>query len=165
MGEKLVIVPKRKTAANRIISIVWFFIACFCLVMASFLAPGIFFIPSLLFIMLWIWMTFYSFTEYEYTYFDGDLRFARIRNKARRKRIAEINMEDVIQIAPKGDRSVYKYENDRSVTYKNVTSGDPDAKIYEIICKGERSVVRYEFEPDDEMLEAMRMKYSRVIIK
>ena len=74
-------------------------------------------------------------------------------------------MEDVIQIAPKGDRSVYKYENDRSVTYKNVTSGDPDAKIYEIICKGERSVVRYAFEPDDEMLEAMRMKYSRVIMK
>ena len=60
---------------------------------------------------------------------------------------------------------IYKYENDKSIACKNVTSGEEDAKVYEVICKDDRSVLRYEFEPDEEMLEAMRMKYARIIIK
>lgn len=165
MNEKLVIVPKKKTMVNRILNIVWFALACICLLLATLVSPLLFFIPALIFIGIWVYTAFYTNVEYEYTYFDGDLRFARIKNKAKRKRLAEVNMEDVIQIAPKGDRSVYKYENDNTMTYKNLASGEAGAKIYELICKGEKGMFRYEFEPDEDMLEAMMIKYARVIIK
>ena len=103
--------------------------------------------------------------EYEFTYYDGDLRFAKIRNKAKRKKIAYLSMDDVLTIAPKGDRSIYKYENDRSVTVKNIASGNAGAKLYEAVCKGENGITRYEFEPDEDMLNAIMVKYPRSVIK
>ncbi len=164
MHEKLVIVPKRTSALKKVLNIVWFALACVSLLMAI-IAPGIFLIPAVVFIAIWVWQTFRSNVEYEYTYYDGDLRIAKIKNKAKRKRIAAISMEDVIIIAPKGDRSVYKYENDNQLQHKSFTSGAPDAKVYEMIFKGEKNVIRYEFEPDEEMLDAMMIKYARLVTK
>ena len=34
-------------------------------------------------------------------------------NKSRRKRLAVYSMDEVSQIAPAGDRSVYRYETDK----------------------------------------------------
>lgn len=165
MHEKLVIVPKKKTTGKKVLNMVWFVLACFCLILATFITPIIFFIPAIVFAAIWYFQAFRSDIEYEYTYYDGDLRFARIKAKSRRKGIAKIQMEDVLMIAPKGDRSVFKYEGDNSVTCKKLTSGEEGAKVYELISKGESSVVRYEFEPDEEMLDAIMVKYPRLVTK
>ena len=50
-------------------------------------------------------------------------------------------------------------------TNKNLTSGDPEAKVYELIAKGEKGLVRYEFEPDDEMLNEVMVKYPRSVVR
>ena len=86
-------------------------------------------------------------------------------NKAKRKNLAAINMDDVLAIAPKGDRSVYKYENDHTLKYKNLTSEDATAKVYELVFKGEKDMCRWEFEPDEEMLNAIRVKYPHTVVK
>ena len=164
MHEKLVIVPAGKTTLKKVLNILWFVLACFCF-LCSMIAPVIFLIPAIGLTVIWVWQAFRSHIEYEYTYYDGDLRIAKIKNKARRKRIAVVNMEDVILIAPKGDRSVYKYENDNSLKCKKLISGNSDAKIYELICKGENEICRYEFEPDEAMLDEMRIKYARLVTK
>lgn len=165
MHEKLVIVPKKNAGSHKILVIVFFVLTCLGLLLSMFVTPIIFMVPTILFGVVWYLFAFRSEVEYEYTYFDGDLRFAKIKNKSRRKRIAYVNMEDVILIAPKGDRGVYKYENDKSVAYKNVASGRTDAKVYEVICKGEKGVERYEFEPDEDMLNEIMVKYPRVVTK
>lgn len=46
-----------------------------------------------------------------------------------------------------------------------LTSGDPEAKVYELIAKGEKGLVRYEFEPDDEMLNEVMVKYPRSVVR
>ena len=74
-------------------------------------------------------------------------------------------MEDVVILAPKGDRGVYKYENDKNLKCINLTSGRADAKVYELIVKNEEGFMRIEFEPDEEMLNAMMVKYARIIVK
>ena len=165
MSEKLVIVPRKQTGNAKVINIVIFILTCVLLLLATFIAPGIFFIPGLITAGIWIWRSYFSYVEYEYTYFDGELRMAKIKNKAKRKNIAEVNMEEVLTIAPKGDRSVYKYENDKSCKYKDLTSGDKNAKVYELIFKSEKGTCRYEFEPDEEMLDAIRVKYPRSVVK
>lgn len=165
MHEKLVIIPRIKTGGKKILNMVWFVLACLMFIGATFITPIIFTIPAIVFAVLWYFQSFCSDIEYEYTYYDGDLRFARIRSKSRRKGIAHIQMEDVLNIAPKGDRSIYKYESDKTVTYKDLTSGSPDAKVYELVCKGEKNIMRYEFEPDEDMLDAIMVKYPRVVIK
>ena len=80
-------------------------------------------------------------------------------------RTGSVQMDDVLGFAPRGDRSVYKYENDKNLAYKNLTSGDPEAKVYELIAKGEKGLVRYEFEPDDEMLDEVMVKYPRSVVR
>lgn len=164
MHEKLVIVPKRKTTGKNVLNIVWFVLTCLMVILCMF-APVIFLIPAVIFGLLWYFTGFRGDIEYEYTYYDGEFRFAKIKAKSKRKNIARIQMDDVMALAPKGDRSVYKYENDKNLTYKDLTSGDPDAKIYEMVCKGEKGLVRYEFEPDEEMLSEVMVKYPRSVIK
>ena len=126
-------------------------------------APGILF--AVVFGLIAYLMIMAQNTEFEYSYFDGELRFAKIKNKSRRKRLGIYSMESVAAIAPAGDRSVYKYENDKNLAYKNLTSGDPEAKVYELIAKGEKGLVRYEFEPDDEMLNEVMVKYPRSVVR
>lgn len=165
MNEKLVIIPKLITSGKKIMTIVLFVIACILLLLSTFVSPLLFFLPAILVVVLWVWQGFFSNVEFEYTYFDGDLRFAKIKNKAKRKKIADINMEDVVILAPKGDRGVYKYENDKNLKCINLTSGRADAKVYELIVKNEEGFMRIEFEPDEEMLNAMMVKYARIIVK
>ncbi len=165
MHEKLVIVPKKTTNAKKMLDVLWFILACLMLVGATFISPVVFLVPAVGFTVLWYFQTFRMDTEWEYTYYDGDLRFARIRAKSRRKNIASIQMEDVAAIAPRGDRSIYKYETDRSVAYKNLTSGEENAKVYAVICKSGQGFTRYEFEPDEEMLDAIMVKYPRIVTK
>ena len=165
MNEKLVIIPKLVTSGKKMMTIVLFVIACILLLLSTFVSPLLFFLPAILVMVLWVWQGFFSNVEFEYTYFDGDLRFAKIKNKAKRKKIADINMEDVVILAPKGDRGVYKYENDKNLKCINLTSGRADVKVYELIVKNEEGFMRIEFEPDEEMLNAMMVKYARIIVK
>jgi len=165
MSEKLVIVPRRKTPVKKLLTTMLFVLSCMFLLLSIFIAPYLFMVPSVITVSLWVWQNYYSNVEYEYTYYDGDLNIAKIKNKAKRKHIVRVNMEDVLTIAPKGDRSVYKYETDNIYKYRDLSSGNTSAKVYELIFKGEKGMCRYEFEPDEEMLDAIRIKYPRSVVK
>lgn len=165
MHEKLVIVPGKKTVGKKFITTFLFVLACLFLLLSICLSPILFFAPAIIVIALWGWQAFYSNVEYEYTYYAGDMVLARIKNKAKRKKIADINMEDVILVAPKGDRALYKFENDGNIKCKRLLSGLSGAKIYSIVVKAEKCTMRYEFEPDEEFLDEMRVKYPNIVIK
>lgn len=164
MREKLVIVPRKNTGTKKILNVALFVVTCALFVLAM-MAPVVFSIPAILCAIAWYFMAFRSDIEFEYTYYDGEMRFAKIKSKRKRKGIGKVQMEDVLAFAPKGDRSVYKYENDKNVSYKNLTSGDADAKVYEFVFKAEKGISRYEIEPDEEMLDAILVKYPRSVIK
>lgn len=51
------------------------------------------------------------------------------------------------------------------IACKDLTSGESGTKIYELVFKGEKGINRYEFEPDEEMLDAVMVKYPRAVIK
>ena len=165
MTEKLVIIPRLVTGKIKAINLILFAASVALLTSALFIAVELFLLPAIMMLVLWIWRNFFNNIEYEYTYYDGELCIAKITNKARRKHLAEIHMEDVIIIAPKGDRSVYKYETDRSILVKDYTSGDETANVYELIHSLDGITCCYKFEPDEEMLNAISMKYPRLIAK
>lgn len=165
MSEKLVIIPGMVTGLRKFVRTFLFVLACLFFLGATFLSPGLFFVPAIIVTFIWVWQAFYSNIEFEYTYYDGDLVFARIKNKAKRKLIAAISMDNVLICAPKGDRGLYKYENDSSIKCKKLVSGQAGAKVYGIVVKGEQAIVRYEFEPDEEFIDAMRMKFPQIVVK
>lgn len=164
MHEKLVIVSEKKKLWKRILTVALFVVTCVFFLLAL-MAPVFFSIITVLFAVLWYFMAFQTGIEYEYTYYDGEMRFSKIIAKRKRKGIAMVQMDDVIAFAPKGDRSVYKYENDNGLFYKNLTSGTGDKKVYEFVFKGDKGIHRYEIEPDEDMLDEILIKYPRSVIK
>lgn len=87
------------------------------------------------------------------------------RRSARERDLEEFRWKMSLHWHRRGDRSVYKYENDNSLACKDLTSGESGTKIYELVFKGEKGINRYEFEPDEEMLDAVMVKYPRAVIK
>ena len=98
-------------------------------------------------------------TEFEYSYFDGELRFAKIKNKSRRKRLGIYSMESVAAIAPAGDRSVYNYENGNELKEIDYTSGQKDVPYYDIVIKSPEENVLIKAELDDKFLTEVEKKY------
>ena len=164
MREKLVIVPRQRTFGKKLLTIVLFVATC-ALFLLAIPVPVLFTIPAVLMAVIWYFVTFRSDIEYEYTYYDGELRFAKIRAKSKRKNLGCVEMENVTIIAPKGDRSVYKFENDSQMDHRDLTSAALGAKVYELVFKGEKGMCRYEFEPDEDMLDEIMVKYPRSVVK
>ncbi len=98
------------------------------------------------------------YIEFEYSYFDGDVRFAKITNKAKRKKLPAYKIDDVMMIAPSGDPSVYKYENESNAKIRRYQSGSKDAKLYVMAVKGEGGTELIYFEPDEKYLDAVCQK-------
>lgn len=115
-------------------------------------------------IIIWYFLQFRQFKEYEYSYFDGECRFARIMNKSRRKRLRVISMDEVLQIAPAGDRSVSNYERDSAFKKIDYTSGT-GAPCYDLVIKQKSGCQLIRFEPDEEYLNAVCVKYGQKVIR
>ena len=103
--------------------------------------------------------------EYEYSYFDGDVRFAKIINKSKRKNLKGYGMDDIITIAPIADRSVYQYLNNSRLTKKDYTSGNEGANIYVMVAKVSEGIDVIKFEPDEKYLDAVCMKYRQKVVR
>ena len=102
MFEVFVLVPVHKSIWVKLASIVSLMLAVVSMLLAC--GSGIFAILFVLFAGLWYVLTFQFYKEYEYSYFDGEVRFARVMNKSRRKTLEVYNMDEVVTIAPAGDR-------------------------------------------------------------
>ena len=117
-------------------------------------APGILF--AVVFGLIAYLMIMAQNTEFEYSYFDGELRFAKIKNKSRRKRLGIYSMESVAAIAPAG---VYNYENGNEIKKIDYTSGQKDVPYYDIVIKSPDENVLIKAELDDKFLTEVEKKY------
>ena len=86
-------------------------------------------------------------------------------NKSRRKRLVVYSMDEVSQIAPAGDRSVYRYETDNTVKVLDYTSKIKDQPYYEMVVQKEGNTYLIKFEPDDKYLDAVQVKYAQKVIR
>lgn len=103
--------------------------------------------------------------EYEYVYCDGQIDFDRISGKAKRKRLLRIDMEQVEIVAPETSHALDSYRNNKSYTLKNFSSLKKDAKPYAIYTISGDSRYKILFEPSEKMLDCMRYKAPRKVMK
>ncbi|XCP83429.1 DUF6106 family protein [Roseburia hominis] len=100
--------------------------------------------------------------EYEYLYVNGNLDIDKIMSKSKRKRIFEMAINDMELIAPKGAAQLHGFQNIKATDF---SSGMSDARLYEMIVVKSGAKQRIVFEPDDVILEGMRMLAPRKVIK
>jgi hypothetical protein len=163
MSEIYVLVESKKSIVSRLLAY-FFFALTVAMLLLSF--SSLFFWPFILVAgLLWYLFQFRSNREYEYSYFDGDVRFTKIMNKSRRKKLTTFTMEEVLAIAPAGDRSMYKYETDTTVKKVDYSSGQKDVPCYEMVVKDENGVRLICFEPDDRYLDAICVKYAQKVTR
>lgn len=150
---------KRKKSIGMIF-LAWFFVAL-GIISLLFLCMGV--ALAFLFAAAFFAIAYFLISgqnrEFEYNYFDGELRFAKIRNKSRRKSLGTYDMDAVVTIAPAGDRSVYNYENDKSAKILDYTSRS-GAPYYDIVIKNSNQTILIKAELDDEYLSAIEKKYK-----
>lgn len=163
MMEKFMLVEKKKSFLFKVLQGGLLVLAVFTVLLTLFWHP-IYFTFALIFGFL-AYFTMKRCIEYEYSYFDGELRFTKIINKSKRKKIALYNMDETVLIAPAGDRSVYNYENNSTLKVRSLTSQDAEAKVYIMVAKGEKGMELVKFEPDEEFLGEICKKYAQKVKK
>ena len=161
--EVYVLVEKKKSKLMSILSILCFLLGGFLMIL-SLLGALLLFAIAVPLLALGVFLKGRGL-EFEYSYFDGDFRFAKIINKQKRKELSGYEAENVIVIAPKGDRSTYKYETDAQVKKRDLTSGKKDANVYAMVAKTEEGYQMTFFEPDERYLEAVCIKYRQKVIR
>lgn len=158
MYEVYVLVEKKKSTAVAFFSVFSYVMAVLSVIFVVF---GLyFFVPTAVFGFLLGWFFQTRNYEYEYSYFDGDVRFARITNKSSRKRLPGYKMSEVVAIAPAGDASVAQYENDSQAKIRRLQSGYKDRRVFVMAARGEKGLELVYFEPDERYLDAVCVKYG-----
>ena len=163
MFEVYVLVERQKSLIMKIVSILLLLVGAYFMY-ATLVGLIIFFAVAVPFLAIG-WVLFKRRIEYEYSYFDGDFRFAKIINKQKRKPLSGYVAENVVTIAPKGDRSLHQYENAMHMKTRDFTSGKKDAKVYAMVAKGEEGYQLTWFEPDDKYLDAVCIKYRQKVVR
>jgi hypothetical protein len=161
--EKFMLVEKKKNFASKALQGANILLAVVMLLL-TVIGGSIFIVFACIFGFLAFFIA-RRFIEFEYSYFDGEVRFTKIMNKSRRKKIAFYHMDETVLIAPAGDRSVYNYENDSKLKVRNLTSGEPEARVYVMVTKGEKGMELVKFEPDEEILGEICKKYAQKVKK
>ena len=98
--------------------------------------------------------------EYEYSYYDGELRFAKIVNMKSRKELKGYIMEEVIVIAPLEDNAIQQYIRDKNCVIRDLTTGRTDTKVYAAVAKGEKGTELVKYEPDEKYINEVCIKYG-----
>ena len=124
------------------------------------LIAGLIFFPILFVFLILLVMTYFFLLnanlEYEYLYVTGEIDFDVIKWQRSRKRLLEVNMDNVTVIAPEDSdaAAAYKGRNLKSVDYTSRT----DRRRYLIAYKepGRNEETLIYFEPDGEFIDTLK---------
>ena len=98
--------------------------------------------------------------EFEYLYVNGDLDIDKIMGRQKRKKVFETNVRNMEVIAPTGSIELQQYQ--RTKTY-DFSSGTEGAKTYELVTVENGQTVKIIFEPNQTILEGMKMLAPRKV--
>jgi len=99
--------------------------------------------------------------EYEYLYVNGDLDIDMIMNRQKRKKKFEMNINDMEMMARAGAPEVKNIQTAKTYDF---SSGLAENRRYEMITSNQGQRVRVIFEPNDTIIEGMRLLAPRKVI-
>ena len=105
----------------------------------------------------------YGDLEHEYIWIEGQLDIDRIYGKSRRKNMARIDAEELLLIAPEGSGELTHYEQEASKRL-NCSSRIPQNKKYKVAYNSSRGITVVTFEPDQNLLDLIRVRNGRKVI-
>jgi len=129
------------------------------------------FIPAVLFpYVIWLTMILVILdyilikkldVEYEYIYFNGDLDIDKIMSKEMRKRMFSTTIKEMEILAPTGSDAAMRVQHIKAI---DLSTCNPENKTYEMVTMFKGEKVRLIFEPNEQMLNAIRDMAPRKVI-
>lgn len=105
----------------------------------------------------------YTDLEYEYLYLDREITIDKIIAKQRRKRVVTLDLNKMEFMAPYISHEFDSYKN-RQLKVLNFSSRMPDSKPYGIAYHAPEGDQIILFEPNEELIKAVRMIFPRKVI-
>lgn len=100
--------------------------------------------------------------EYEFVYMKGAFDVDKIMGKERRKRIQSFDMSLLEIVAPINSHLLGAF-NDHNCKVINYTSLEPNTKVYAMVIHKGNELLKILFEPNEEILNAMKQEAPRKI--
>ena len=128
------------------------------MVTATFAIPMLFTLTFAYAIFLGcIWKRFNL--EYEYIYYNGDIDIDVIKGMIKRKRLFSVNVKTLEVLAPTGSIELQQYKNVKTYDCSSNTGN----KTYEMVFVKSEKTVKVIFEPNETILNGMRMFAPRKV--
>ena len=103
--------------------------------------------------------------EYEYLYLDKSFYVDQIKNRKKRKKIAEFDLTTALEVlAPAGSHHLDQMKSKTSKV-KDYTSGSEDARVYEMVVHVEKDLWLVKIEMTDDLYEQMYIASPRKVFK
>lgn len=164
--ENTILVERKISAANTIGRICCIaLIAVFLILSFTPVAPLLFVIPAILVAVVFYFLHMETQVEYEYTYIEGRLSFAKITAKRKRKELAEVDMENLLLLAPADAPELMTYHSgSKKAAAADYTSGKGAQDVYEVVYKRGEDTAAIRFQPDANMLALIQKGNMQQVI-
>ncbi|WP_099466558.1 DUF6106 family protein [Konateibacter massiliensis] len=151
---------KRKTTAKSI-ALKAALIGVTIIIFASSLIIPFGLVLGILMVMLDVYLFKMFDLEFEYTYVRGELAVDKIMGKERRKKAASFDLSKLEIVAPADSYLLDSFKNSNK-TY-DFSSMEEGHTVYALILHGNSGYDKVLFEPNSEILSAMRDAHPRKI--
>lgn len=122
---------------------------------------GLFIIGAIVMIVIDVMLMKNSDVEYEYLYLNGDLDIDKVIAKQKRKHVYSLSVHDVIVIAPADSPEMRPYQGVKTMDY---SSGIMSASVYKAVVGKDGTKEAILFEPNESLLNGMKMMAPRKVI-
>ncbi|MFQ9510685.1 MAG: DUF6106 family protein [Lachnospiraceae bacterium] len=102
--------------------------------------------------------------EYEYVFVTNELTIDRIQNQEKRKRMKAMEMSKIEIVAPLESHELDFTRNNPKVKTVDFSSKIPENKKYGVVYSDQGNTFLYIFEPNEKLLNAMKLCAPRKII-
>ena len=99
--------------------------------------------------------------EFEYTYFSGDLDIDKIFNMQSRKRVLSVKVKEIDVLAPTGSDALRGYQELKCL---DCSTHEVHNKTYEMVVPYKGQKVRVRFEPNEKILNGIKLLEPRKVI-
>ncbi len=155
-------VKRKETLGTYAIRFLLIFVAVLSFLLAS-LSPIMLIIGTVIIVLI-VFMFPRLNVEYEYVFCDGQLDFDKIMGNAKRKTALKIDFEQVEIMAPLRSHELDQYARENLVV-KDFSSRSKEARPYVIIFKSADKKLKILFEPNEKMINCIKIKNSRKLVE
>ncbi|MFI3207855.1 MAG: DUF6106 family protein [Eubacteriales bacterium] len=136
-----------------------------CIAMTVLSVIGMFFVAILLYVAIILFVVDFFLMkqdniEYEYLYLKGELDIDKVIAKQKRKHAYSLSMNDVIVVAQMDSGEVRPFQG---VKTQDFSSGIYGPKVYKVILSKDNQNVAILIEPNEAILNGMKMVAPRKV--